>query len=123
MFVVSAGVEPKRTGAALRAILAELKRARDETVPAEELRRAKEYIKGRLALGLESTGSVASWLGSQEILLGEILELDDVLARIEAVTPEDVQQLAQRLFQDEWLRLAVIGPQKNADELDRLLKL
>ena len=123
MFVVSAGVEPKRTSAALQAILAELKRARDEAVPDEELRRAKEYIKGRLALGLESTGSVASWLGSQEILLGEILELDEVLARIEAVTPEDVQQLAQRLFQDEWLRLAVIGPQKNADELDRLLRL
>ncbi|MEO7003770.1 MAG: pitrilysin family protein [Ktedonobacterales bacterium] len=123
MFVVYAGVEPKRTAAALRAILAELGRIRAEAPPVEELSRAKEYIKGRMALGLESTGSVASWLGGQEILLDEILDLDDVLARIDAVTQDDVQRLAQRLFQDEWLRLAVIGPQKNAEELDRLLKL
>lgn len=122
-FIVYAGVDPKRVDAALRAILAELARLRDEPVTAAELRRVKEYTKGRMALRLEDTHSVASWLGGQEALLREVRELDETLARIEAVTIADVQRLARRLFADEWLRLAVIGPQKDAKALERLLHL
>ncbi len=123
IFGVYAGVEPKRTPAALRAILAELARLRNELPAPSELARAREYVKGALALGLESPGSVAGWLGGQEILLGEIRQLDDVMARIDAVTLDDVQRLARMLFVEERLRLAVIGPQKSADELDALLHL
>jgi predicted Zn-dependent peptidase len=122
-FVVYAGVEPDRIGPALRAILAELARLRLEPVPAEELQRAKEYTKGRMALRLEDTHSVAAWLGGQESLRREVLEVDDVMARMDAVSAADIQQLASTLFQDEWLRLAVIGPQDDVDAIDRLLEL
>lgn len=122
-FVVYAGVDPVRTAAALRAILAELSRLRLEPVSEDELQRAKEYTKGRMALRLEDTHSVASWLGGQEALRGKVLELDDVLARFDAVTSSDIQRVAERLFRDEWLRLAMIGPHHNEVEFDRLLTL
>jgi len=122
-FVVSAGVEPRRTESALQAILAELDRLRTVPVAEPELRRAKEYAKGRLVLGLEDSGRVASWLGTQEALLGEIRELDETAARLEAVTAADIQRLARRVFTDASLRLAVIGPNKDTTKLERLLHL
>lgn len=122
-FGVFAGVEPARAPAALEAILGELRRLRDAPVGADELARAREYTKGRMALGLEDTFSVASWLGGQELMLGTIHDLDEVLAKLDAVTVEDIQQLARRLLREEWLRLAVIGPHKGAGEFERLLRL
>jgi predicted Zn-dependent peptidase len=122
-FVVSAGVEPGRVTAAVRAILDELALLRREPIPADELTRAKEYIKGRTILGLEDTHSVAWWLGNSEALLGEVRELDDVLGRIDAVSAEDVQRLAQSLFHDDGLRLALIGPHKSAARFEQALHL
>lgn len=122
-FVIYAGVEPGRTVPALGAILGELRRLREEPVEDAELGRAKEYTKGRLALRLEDTSSVASWLGVQETLIGEVRELDETLARFDAVTAEDIQRLARTLFTDEQLRLAIIGPHKDADQLDHELHI
>ena len=122
-FIVYAGVEPRQTLAALQAILVEMARMRDEPVNDGELARAKEYTKGRLALGLEDTHSVAWWLGGNEAMLGEVRELDDVLARIDAVSREDIQRVAQRLFVDEWLRLAIIGPNRGVVRIERALAL
>lgn len=122
-FVIYAGVEPKRTPAALRAIVRELARIREETVSGDELTRAKEYTKGRMALRLEDTHSVASWLGGQESLLNEVRELDENLMRIDAVTMDDIQRVSRALFTDEWLRIALIGPHKDAAQFDDLLHL
>ena len=122
-FVVYAGVEPRQTLPALKAILLELRRMRDEPVSEGELARSKEYTKGRLALGLEDTHSVAWWLGGNEAMLGEVRELDDVLARIDAVSREDIQRVAQRLFVNEWLRLAIIGPNRGITRIERALTI
>ena len=122
-FNIYLGVEPRRVEDALAAVLAELRRMRDEEVSAEELTRGREYTKGRIALGLEDTFSVASWYGGQEALLGRIEPLDDVLAQLDAVTAADIQRVAARLFREEWLRLAIIGPHKSADALRALLRL
>jgi predicted Zn-dependent peptidase len=122
-YLVSAGVEPKQTGAALTAILREMARMRDEPVAEDELERAKEYSRGRIALSLEDTHSVASWLGGQEALLGRVRELDDTLARINAVTREDVQRVARELFDDAWLRLAIIGPHRRSTTFEQQLHL
>lgn len=122
-FTVSAGVEPKRTEATIRAVIGELQKLRDEPLRAEELARVKEYTKGRMALRLEDTYSVAAWMGGQEIITGEPLELDEVMARLDAVTVEQTQALARDLFTGEGLRLAVIGPQKDSAALERLLEM
>jgi predicted Zn-dependent peptidase len=123
VFVIYSGVEPRRTDAALRAVLNELVRIRDTEVTPGELIHAQEYTKGRMSLRLEDTHSIASWLGGQEALLHEIRSLEEIFARIDAVTGEDLQRLAKRLFQEEWLRLAVVGPHKSAAQFDAILHL
>jgi predicted Zn-dependent peptidase len=122
-FIIYAGVEPGQTAPALGAILAEMARLKDEPVPDAELQRAKEYTKGRMALRLEETHSVASWLGTQEALRGEVIELDESMRRLDAVTPDDVCRVANTLFHADALRLAVIGPNSSEAELERALEL
>jgi predicted Zn-dependent peptidase len=75
-----------------------------------ELERAKRHLTGRLLLALESTSSRMSRLGKNLISDTEILELDEVSARVEAVTPEQIASLASRLWAPEHLSAAGIGP-------------
>ena len=109
-FVVSAGVDPSHVEQATRAIVSELTHLCTTPVPTGELDRVKAYIRGSMLLGLEGTGQVASWLGSQESLRGKILDVDEIIAQIEAVTTQDIQRVAQTCFAPQWRRLALIGP-------------
>jgi len=123
-FVVSAGVDPAQIEPALRAIIGELTRISQQPVPEDELNRIKAYIRGSIILGLEGTAQVASWLGTQEYSRGRIIPLDDLVAKIDAVTADDIQRLAQSCFAPEWRRLAVIGPYESgsAEHFAKLLK-
>lgn len=119
---IHAGVEPKNLLIAIKAILEQLSRLK-ETVPEAELVKAKELSKGRLLLRMEDTRSVAGWAGGQEILLGEILSVDQVVAIVDAITAKELQQLARELLISNQLRLAVVGPVTDQEFLDGLLKL
>ena len=123
-FVVSAGIDPKQTEAAMRAILQELMGLCETPVASDELARIKAYTKGSMLLGMEGTHQVASWLGSQESLRSEILDIDTMVALIEAVTAQDIQRVAQSCFAPQWRRLAIIGPCKprQAERLSKLLQ-
>src|SRR5207249_9460348 len=105
-----AAVEPKNAAVTLEAMLYEWARIREEPVPAEELSKVKELIKGHLLLSMEDTHSIASWYGRQEALGHEILTVDDVTVAIDAVTAEDVQRIARELFREERLNLSVVDP-------------
>jgi predicted Zn-dependent peptidase len=118
---VAAGVDAKNLSVAIRAILEELARLREITSEAE-LTKAKELYKGRLILRMEDSRSVAGWLGGQEILTGEILTVDQVIATIDAITAEELQKLAGELLVGEKLRLAVVGPISPDEPLEELLK-
>lgn len=107
---IYAGVAPERAEECLAAIWQELERLAAESVPEEELQRAKEYSKGRILLRMEDSYGVASWYGVQETLLRRIEGVDEVIARIEAVQPADLQRLAASLFRREALCLAAVGP-------------
>jgi predicted Zn-dependent peptidase len=113
--VISAGVDPSQTEAAIEAIVHELNSLRETAVAADELRRIKAYVRGGILLGLEGTQQVASWLASQESLRNQIMDVDEILARIDAVTSQDIQRVAQFCFAPQWRRLAMIGP----DDPDR----
>ena len=121
--VVSAGVEPEQVDPALEAILAEVDKLRQGPVPETELRKVKEYVKGRTLLGLEDTSSVASWYATQELLTPELLTPDEAIERIEAVTVEDVLRVSQRVFSPGWPNLSYIGPDGDGDALRERLKL
>jgi len=108
--VVSAGVDPLQTEPAIRSIVDELTHLCDTPVPAYELDRIKSYVRGNMVLGLEGTHQVASWLGSQESLRDTIIDVDEVIEHIDAVTQQDIQRVAQTCLAPEWRRLAIIGP-------------
>jgi predicted Zn-dependent peptidase len=120
---VSAGVDPERLPAALDAVLVELVRLRDETVPDEELAKAKAYLSGGLELRMDETRHVASWIGGQEALHDRVLTLDEALAAVAAVTADDVQRLAEELVVEDGLRLAVVAPARHLRGLERRLRL
>jgi predicted Zn-dependent peptidase len=119
---VSASVEPRKLPVAMSAILEQIARLKDG-VPELELTKAKEMAKGRLILRMEDSRSVAGWMGGQEVLTGDILSVDDVVSRIEAITAGDIQKLAQGLLVGEYLKLAVVGPVENDGSLEKLLTI
>ena len=108
-FAVYAGVDPSKAEEAVKAIGAELEKMVEEPVPEAELTKAREYTKGRLKLGLESTNAMASWLGQQELLAGRIRSLQEVVASIDAVDQATIQRVAQRVL-GQPIQLSVIGP-------------
>lgn len=108
--VAYASVDLGRVPDTVRTILAEWDRIAREPVAEEELTLAKEYTKGRFLLGLEESRNVAAWIGLQEIRDMEILTPEQTVARIDAVTRDDVQRLAGEILAPEKLNLAVIGP-------------
>jgi len=119
---VQAGVEPKNLSLVIKAILDQLSQLK-ELVPESELSKAKELSKGRLLLRMEDSGNVASWMGGQEILTGRILSVDQIVSIIDAITAEELRQLAQELLVGSQLRLAIVGPVASDEPLEELLKL
>ncbi len=92
----------------LAATIDQLRRFREELVPEDELRRAKDQLKGSLMLSLENTGSRMTHLARQEIHFGRQQPLDRITDGIEAVQAEDILRLSQQLFKGQ-LSLAVLG--------------
>jgi predicted Zn-dependent peptidase len=121
--VIYAGVEPKNLKLAIKVVLEQLSLLKEETVSEKELIKAKEMAKGRLLLRLEDSRSVAGWLGGQEVLTGNILNIDQVVSIIDAITADEIKRLAQELFISSHLRLAVVGPVVEDETLSKIMKL
>ncbi len=110
MFTVSTGVDNARAEEVIKAVLLEFKKLRDEKVSGEELTKVKDYISGKLVLGLESSDSLAMFYGMQEVLR-EPLETPEVLTqKLREVTSEDIMRVARDIFTNERLNLALVGP-------------
>jgi predicted Zn-dependent peptidase len=119
---ISAGVDNKNLSVAVRAIIEELAKLK-ESIPETELNKAKELFKGRIMLRMEDSRSVSGWLGSQEILTGEILTVDEVIAIVDAITAGELKLLAEKLLAGDKLRLAAVGPLDPDGPWEDLLKL
>jgi predicted Zn-dependent peptidase len=123
-FVVSAGIDPSQVEPSIKAIVSTLTELCEIPVPLDELERIKAYVRGNMVLGLEGTQQVASWLGSQECLRGHVIDVDEMVAHVDAVTPQDIQRIAQTCFAPQWRRLALIGPNdaRRAGHFRKLLR-
>jgi predicted Zn-dependent peptidase len=109
-FAVYAGTGPERVHETLDVIDAQLDRLVDDGgVTDNELVAAKGHLTGSTALSLESSSSRMHRLGSSELTLGEVLELDEIVARIDAVTTEDVERVIERVLTGR-RTLAIVGP-------------
>jgi len=121
--VANAGVDNSRVEEAIKVIMAEFKKIRDGKISPEEIKKAKEHIKGATLLSLESSDEVASYLGGQEVLKKEILLPEEFFKKIDKVTAADLQRVARDIFRPEKLNLALIGPFKEKERFEKLLKI
>ncbi len=115
MFAVYAGVAPDNVNETIRLIIKELGQLKNKRVSNDELTRAKEFTKGNLLLASESNDNQMVRLAQNEFNLGRQTPLKEIVARIEAVTTEDIIELARSLFQLRQPCLTVLGPITESD--------
>jgi predicted Zn-dependent peptidase len=115
LFGVYTGVAPENVKPAVDLIVEALQRLRRDPVSVTEINDAKEYTKGNLFLAAESVDNQMVRLAQNEIHFGRHIQLDDVIKNIEAVTPDQIQELAQALFAVEQSSLTVLGPVKKKE--------
>ncbi len=120
--VTQAGVDNKNAEKAISTILREYKKVSQRKIAPTELKKAKDYIKGKTVLLLESSDAQASFYGLQELLKKEVLTLEQIYAKINKVKPDDILKIAQDIFQAQKLNLALVGPLKNEKSLEQLLR-
>ncbi len=106
---VYAGTSLESTEKVIDMIVSEFRDLKKIPVEPEELRRAKDYLKGSLMLGLESTSSRMSNLARQEMYFGKTITLDEMISQIELVTPNAIQGLANTFFDTKSIALTVLG--------------
>jgi predicted Zn-dependent peptidase len=113
VLTISAGVDNSRVEEAIKEILVQLRKMKDELVSDAELKKAKDYIAGTSMLNLETSEARAEFAGHQEVLKGKVEKPVDLIAKAHKVTARDIQKLAQELFVDEGLNMAVTGKFKD----------
>ncbi len=117
---IYAGCDPENARVTVEVALEETARLLRD-LPDIELEKGKQMARGRIQLRMEDTRAVAGWLGSQELLLGEILTVDEVVARIDAVTRDDVLRMGNLLLQPAFATLAAVGPFEGAATFEGLI--
>lgn len=118
-----AGVDTKKTEKAIMTILKEYKRISQKKVLNLELKKAKDNLKGKLALALEVSDAKASFYGVQELFEKKILTLEEIFKKIDKVSANDILKVAKDIFRPEKLNLALIGPFKEKTKIEKLLKI
>ena len=117
-----AGVPNKDVDRAVSVIMQEYDTIRKFRVKPDELKKAKDYIKGKSVIGLESSSALAGFVGDQAMLYGRAKTINEILKRIEAVTASEIQSVAKMIFKENRLNLAVIGPGGSESKLKKVLK-
>lgn len=118
-----AGVDLPKTEEAMKVIIGEYAKIRDEKVGEKELSKAKETIKGHMALGFEDSMGVAQFYGFAELLENKIRTFESEVEKIDEVTSADVLRVAKRLIRRDKMSLAVVGPFKDGENFERILKI
>ena len=111
MLMVYVGCAAATVREVIDLVVAEMRLMAREPLPAEELQRARDHLKGSLVLGLESTASRMAQLARSEIYFGRQFDVTEILERVDAITADDVQRVAADLFSNGNLAATVIGPE------------
>lgn len=122
-FLVQAGLKVASAHTALEVILEELRKIRDSGVSARELKKAKEYIKGKIALAMEDPHDKLEWYLGQEAFVGKVKSIKQTFDELDLVTVEQVNQVARDLIKNESLNMALIGPFPDKSKFEKRLKL
>lgn len=119
---VSAGVDHNKLETVLEVILEEFKKITKE-ISDKELQTAKDHLIGQLTLGLETSDGLANFYGGQEILKREIIELKELMGKIQAIKKEEIIAVGKEIFQNQKLNLALIGPFEDKGKFEKILGL
>jgi len=106
---VYAGTSRESAGKVVQSIVSEFRKLKTETVPPEELRRAKDQLKGSLMLSLESSTARMSNLARQEMYFDRFYTLDELIEKIEGVIAEELKELAEQFFHTDSIAVTVLG--------------
>jgi predicted Zn-dependent peptidase len=106
---VYAGTSRESASKVVQSVVSEFHKLKAEPVPADELRRSKDQLKGSLMLSLESSSARMSNLARQEMYFDRFYDLDELIAKIEAVTVEDLTSLANEFFNTESVAVTILG--------------
>ncbi len=117
-----AGLKLEKVYEGLEVIKAEIELLTKELVANEELQKAKEMIKGRLAIRAESTNFLAEYFGTEFVLDRQIETFEEMLKKIDEVSAEDIRNVAQELFKTERYNLQVVGPFKSDKKFKDILR-
>jgi predicted Zn-dependent peptidase len=106
---VNAGTSRETAGKVVRSIVAEFHKLKSALVPAEELRRAKDQLKGSLMLSLESSTARMSNLARQEMYFDRFFSMDEMMRKIEKVTSEQLKRISEEFFQPDAIAVTILG--------------
>ncbi len=122
IFAVAAGVNPKKLEEAVSTVTSELDQTtKSGSISVKELRKAKDYLRGRLVLQLEESLNQAMFFGLEWLLEDEIRPVEEILKEVEKVTLEEVTEVAKQLFQPKKYKLAIVGNKVNKAKLEQLM--
>ncbi|MFZ2804700.1 MAG: pitrilysin family protein [Patescibacteria group bacterium] len=121
-FSVMAGLDKKRVPEAVKAIIHELKSVVKDGVTAEELRRAKDNVRGRTMLAFEDSATQAEWYGKQWLFQAKLETPEERMQRFDRVSRTQVHGLAKRMFREEHMAASVIGPFGSKSAVDKLFR-
>jgi predicted Zn-dependent peptidase len=119
---ISAGIDNKRVDEVLKVVLLECRKLKEKEISEEELNKVKEFLIGNMRLSLESTDEIASFYGLQELLKHKIEEAEKRASEIRKVTRSQIKSLANHIFKNDKLNLALIGPFKSRSRFLKILK-
>lgn len=122
-WAIASGIDNERLEIVLKEILKEWAKLKKEYLTKENLKKAKDFIKGKIALQIENVHQVASMFASQLLLENRIETPQQYLEKINKVTLDDLKKVANELLKTQRLNLALIGPFKNKERLLKLLKI
>lgn len=120
---ISAGIDNNRILQVTEAVLGTVKGLSASPVSAKELELSKEHIIGNMMMDLETSDQLAGFYGGAEIVTGRLLTADEIVEKIRAVSSGDIHDLAQEVFRNEKLNMAVITPFEDQEKLQNVLTL
>ena len=116
-----AGVDQSRLHEAIKLIKNEYMECASKGITDEELKRAKDFLKGKITLSLEDSEERAHFYGKQELMYPKVRTVEDYFAELDAVSKEKVDALASRLLKSEEMRLVVIGQEEGKKKLEEMV--
>ncbi|HPI67162.1 MAG TPA: pitrilysin family protein [bacterium] len=123
LFTIAAGLDKKRINQAITLILKEVQLIKNKGITPAELNKAQEFLKGHLILEMEDSANVSEWYARQELFLNKSKTPEQKIKEVMAVTKNQVDLVAKKIFKNEKINLALIGPYQTTKEFEKLLSL